>query len=429
MKEPKLKLCHLSTHGWFDPVPQLGKTDTGGQVVYVLETAKALASAGIDIDIYTRWFDKSRARIEHLPDYPSVRVIRIPAGKWEFVRKEDIYPLLPELTRNMIEFIKQQNLNYELFHGHYVDGGIVAFEVARKLKKPCFFTPHSLGAWKKETMGGEPAEMDKVYNFTHRINEEERLLKSATAVTLTTHLQVEKIRQLYSNFPSNYRVIPPGVDTERFRPIKEDGSERKKLVTPERYIFCLSRIDANKGHDYLLNAFSLIVKKTKDIHLVIGGGSPRPVGVEIEVTKMIKELIKQHKMERNVHLTGYIPDELLPLYYRCADVFVLPSRFEPFGMTVLEAMSCGATVVASSLGGIKEIIEDGVNGILVDPSNTTELSEAIANLLQDRQKAKTIGQKARKFAVEEYSWTAIGKKFIKFYSEFIDTFNKYNLVS
>ena len=120
------KICMLSIHGYFDPVPELGKIDTGGQVLYVLNIARSLAKDGINVDIYTRWFDPDKKQIETFPDTPNIRIIRIPAGGWEFIPKEKIYDVLPELAKNMIGFINDNSLNYDLFHGHYVDGGIVA---------------------------------------------------------------------------------------------------------------------------------------------------------------------------------------------------------------------------------------------------------------------------------------------------------------
>jgi glycosyltransferase involved in cell wall biosynthesis len=141
-KEEFTNICMLSTHGYFDPVPQLGRTDTGGQVVYVLELAKAISRTGINVDIYTRWFDKSQKQIDPVPDHPGVRIIRISAGSWEFIPKEKIYDVLPELTDNMEKFIRDNNIDYDLFHGHYVDAGIVTIDIAKRFTKPAFFTAH-----------------------------------------------------------------------------------------------------------------------------------------------------------------------------------------------------------------------------------------------------------------------------------------------
>ncbi len=133
-------ICMLSTHGYFDPKPQLGRTDTGGQVVYVLELAKSLANRGIKVDIYTRWCEPEKPQIDPVPGHPDVRVIRVPCGKCEFVPKERIYEFLPELARRMTEFIEANGLKYDLYHGHYVDAGIVTLDVAKAFDKPAFFT-------------------------------------------------------------------------------------------------------------------------------------------------------------------------------------------------------------------------------------------------------------------------------------------------
>ena len=149
------RIAMLSTHGYFDPVPVLGRTDTGGQVVYVLELAKAIAQLGIKVDIFTRWFDQSQKQIDPVPGHEDVRVIRINSGPWEFIPKERIYDVLDELSANMMKFIQENNLEYDLYHGHYVDAGMVTVKVANSLMKPSFFTAHSLGAWKQDQMGGE----------------------------------------------------------------------------------------------------------------------------------------------------------------------------------------------------------------------------------------------------------------------------------
>ncbi len=411
-------ICMLSTHGYFDPVPQLGRTDTGGQVVYVLELAKALSKIGISVDIYTRWFDKSANQIETVSGYPNVRVIRIPAGSWEFIPKEEIYDVLPELASNMIDFIRQKSLNYDLFHGHYVDAGIVTLEVASAFGKPSFFTPHSLGAWKKEQMQGDPVKMENKYKFKHRLAEELRIFKSITAQSVTTPLQEEKLEELYNFTSDNIVVISPGVDVHTFNIPK---TERNKLEQelPDRYIFCLSRIDTNKGHDFLLNAFNIVQNRVPDIQLIIGGGSPTPQARELEVLSMIKGIIDQSGLEERTQVIGYVPDDKIVSLYQYSELFVLPSIFEPFGMTALEAMACGRPVVASKLGGIRNVIESGKNGLLVDPSNSEEFAEAIIKILSDKNLAEKLGQEGFDTIQKLYSWEAIASRHIDFYGKYI----------
>lgn len=420
MRKSNIKnVCMLSTHGYFDPVPQLGITDTGGQVVYVLQLAKALSAHNIKVDIITRWFDRSREQIDPVADYPDVRVIRIPAGPWEFIPKEEIYAVLPQLIENMIEFINQEKLNYDLFHGHYVDAGIVTIEAAKTLDKPAFFTAHSLGAWKREQMEGDPEELERKFKFKHRISEEIRIFKSVKAQAVTSEVQRQKLEQLYNFTADNIVVIPPGVDVRRFHP-PEPRVKMTKTDLPDRYIFCLSRIDSNKGHDLLLNAFDIVRKDHPDVHLVIGGGSPKPEQRELDVLKTITKIINEKGIDERVRVIGYVPDDLLVALYQQAELFVLPSIFEPFGMTAQEAMACGTPVVASKLGGIRSVISSGENGMLIDPSDADEFADAISMLLKDRHLAERLGNEAHKTIREYYSWEAIAERYLAFYEKFMN---------
>jgi len=418
MSDEIRNICMVSTHGYFDPVPQLGQTDTGGQVVYVLELARALARQGVKVDIYTRWFDRSRRQVDPVPNCPDARVVRIPAGPWQFIAKEHIYGVLPELAGNMTAFIRDNGLDYDLFHGHYVDAGIVTLDVAHALERPAFFTAHSLGAWKREQMGGDSAEMEEKYNFRHRISEEMRIFRSVVAQTVTTAIQKEKLAELYGFTADNVRVIPPGVNVDTFRPLSP-GESRVETGLPRPYIFCLSRIDSNKGHDLLLRAFDIVRRSVPDIHLVIGGGSLHPEQREQDVLNSMKAIITEKNMADRAHLTGYVPDELLVPYYQQAEFFVLPSLFEPFGMTVQEAMACGKAVVASRLGGIREVIVSGENGFLVDPSDAEEFAQAMVRLVQDTGLRDKIGERGRETIRESYSWDAISHRHLEFYREYL----------
>lgn len=411
-------IAMLSTHGYFDPIPQLGRTDTGGQVTYVLELAKALTTLGNKVDIYTRWFDQSKEQIDPVLDCPDVRVIRIPAGSWEFLPKEFIYDVLPELADNMVKFIQENNLDYDLYHGHYVDAGIVTLDVAKALGKPAFFTAHSLGAWKRDQMGGDPEQMERQFKFKHRVAEEIRIFKEVNAQTLTTQLQLEKLNELYDYYADNIVIIEPGTDIHTYHPLSP-GEKDVEITLPEKYVFCISRIDSNKGHDMLLNAFDIVRKEVEDVDLVIGGGSPNPKERELSLKAGMKKIVDECGMQDRVHIIGYVPDELMAPYYRQSRMFALPSLFEPFGMTTTEAMACGTPVVASKFGGIKTVINTGENGVLIDPTNTEEFATAIIDLLKDREKAERIG-KAGAHTVKDYlSWEAIARRHLEFYDKFM----------
>jgi len=278
------------------------------------------------------------------------------------------------------------------------------------LKKP-------LLTWKQDQMGGDPDEMEKRFNFKHRNSEEMRLFRAVNGLSLTTQVQYEKLNELYSYDADNIEIIAPGVDIYRYNfPTESDLKIDTK--TPEKYIFCLSRIDTNKGHDLLLNAFALAKDKIKDVDLVIGGGSPNPKSRELGVFAKMDEIIAANNMEDRVEKIGYVADEMMGPLYQQSQLFVLPSLFEPFGMTTQEAMACGKAVVASKFGGIRNVITHGKDGMLVDSANPQEFANALIELLSDDEKRNKMGLAARKLIEEEFSWKAIAEKFLDFYDKY-----------
>ena len=425
LKNQKIKnICMLSTHGYFDPVPELGKTDTGGQVLYVLQLAQAITRFGINVDIYTRWFDAAKPQIEPIPDCSKARVIRIPAGKWEFIPKESIYRVLDELAENMIKFIKEQKLEYDLFHAHYVDAGIVTLKVAKALSKPSFFTAHSLGAWKKQRVSGDPKEMDKIFNFTHRIAQELRIFQSINGQTITSKEEEKKLKELYHFQPANLEFTPPGVDVNKFRALKKNEKEENtEIILPNKYIFVVSRISKAKAHDLLLPAFKQILKEFPDIHLIIAGGTLNPDQEEIDVLSNIKSFVKQNQIEKNVHLIGGIAHDNLPPYFRKAELFILPARYEPFGMTALEAMACKIPVVISKFSGIQENLIHGQDCLIINPYETQNYAKSISMLLRDRKMRQNLAKNGYLTVREKFSWEAIAKRFINFYTKIIHKTN------
>ncbi len=411
---PTIKnICMLSVHGYFDPEPILGATDTGGQVTYVLELSKHLAELGAKVDIYTRRFE---GRLETEPVNNDVRVVRIPCGPDQFIRKEDLFPHLDEYVDNMLAYMHANKLHYDVIHSHYWDAGYVSMKLAEKLGTHFFYTAHSLGAWKKEQMGGDPEKMEKLFNFSQRIHWENIIYRKARAQTVTTLDGKNNYKRLYDFQSPDLIIIPPGVDTKRFRPL-QPGETEAPLDVPADYIFALSRIDSNKGLDFLIKAYALIKDKS-DAMLLIGGGSKNPKQHEIDVKGALLQIVDELGLKDRAVFTGYIPDEQLETYYRKAKVFVLPSKYEPFGMTTLEAMSCGTPVVATRFGGIKDDLHDQVDSLLVDPSNPVELSAAILKVLTDETLAAELSKNGQKTILERFSWESIAARTLSFYERY-----------
>jgi mannosylfructose-phosphate synthase len=409
-------IAQFSVHGYFDPEPILGRTDTGGQVTYVLELSKYLAEINdIKVDIYTRQFE---GRDTIAPVNDRVRVVRLPCGPDRFIRKEDMFPYWDEFIDNTQNFFQENGLKYEVLHGHYWDAGYVCMNLAERLGQPFFYTAHSLGAWKREQMGGDPEEMEKLFKFEERIHWENIVFRAAVAHTVTTVDGKETYKRLYDFETPDMDVIPPGVDIHRYRPL-EPGEAERDLETPQKYIFALSRIDSNKGHAELIRTFSRVVKEVPDAYLVIGGGSKEPKQLEIDVKNGLLKIVDELGISDNVIFTGYIHDDDLATYYRKASVFVLPSKYEPFGMTTLEAMSCGTPVVATRFGGIRKNLRNEFDALMVDPTDEVEFAGAITRLLTDEALSKKLVQNGLETIRSRFSWEAIAATTLKFYERYV----------
>jgi mannosylfructose-phosphate synthase len=222
-------------------------------------------------------------------------------------------------------------------------------------------------------------------------------------------------KRLYGFESDRLVVIPPGVDVRRFRP--DPPETAPDIETPGSYVFALSRIDSNKGLDFLIKAFER-VRARSDAQLVIGGGSKDPKAHEIKVKRDLALLVESLGLGDRVTFTGYIPDEHLDTYYRNARVFVLPSKYEPFGMTVLEAMACGTPVVATGHGGLRHVLTNGKDGLLVDPSNPDELSTAILEVLSNAPLARRLRQAGIDLVADRFSWRSIAQRTLSFYETY-----------
>lgn len=415
-RKPIKRICMLTVHGFVDPKPVLGKTDTGGQVTYVLELSKALAKKGIKVDIYTRRFQHKKS-IEHINK--DVRIIRIPCGGKKFIPKEELFPYLDIFVNNMDRFIKKNKLKYEVFHSHYWDAGYVAMKLTERLGYSFVHTFHSLGAWKKENMGGNALEMEKMFHFKQRIKWEKVIYKKMKALVMTSTDMISRSRRFYDYKRKNYIVLPAGVNTAFFRPLKKSEKERR-IDVPHNYVFWVGRFDTNKGLDYLLRAFSTIVTKNKDLFLVIGGGSKKPKAREKKLKEDLQNIVNNTFIKNRVFFAGYIKDELLPPYYRKAKFFVLPSKFEPFGMTAAEAMACGTAVIASNRSGIRKFLKNKKNCLIVNPSNQKDLGWALQVLNKNYHFRDTIAKAGMKLARDKFSWLKIADQSLKFYYELLE---------
>ena len=403
----------VSTHGYVASDPPLGKADTGGQVVYVLELAKKLAQLGFEVDIWTRRFE-DQPEIDVVNE--RVRVIRAACGGPNFIDKEYLVRHLPEWAERVLRFIKKEGIQYQFLNSHYWDAGYATQRLAEVLDVPHVHTPHSLGMWKRQLMEKDAPEdaenFEKKYNFTQRIHEETLLFRSCEQVIATTPDQVDMIVKDYGAPAEQVAMIPPGYDDNRFFPVSiaSRNALRSRLGFQGRVVLALGRLARNKGYDLLIDAFSLVAARIPDValHLAVGGAS-----LNTEEQRILDELKAQALrlgLEDRVKFSGFVADNDLADHYRAADVFVLSSRYEPFGMTAIEAMACGTPTVITTHGGLFRAVTFGRHALYADSLDKEDLGISIVKILRHPRLSSRLGRMGAHKARSLFTWTGIAQQ-------------------
>lgn len=411
----KRRIALISTHGYVSAEPPLGAPDTGGQVVFVLELAKKLGLFGYSVDIWTRQFER-QPRMERVDG--NVRILRAPCGGKEFLPKEYLYRNIPEWVENARRRIKKSRLSYDFINSHYWDAGMAGELLAAELDIPHIHTPHSIGSWKKQQMEAdfpEDAEsFDETYNFSARIHHERILYHNCDMVIATTHIQLDKLKTDYGLSSDDIRVIPPGYDDNRFFPVGEATRDviREQLGFEDQTIVAISRLAHNKGVDLLVDAFALLHSKMPNVRLLLAIGHEARSPGEQELLDILERKRKDYGLEDHIKFTGYIADEDLVDYYRAADIFALPSRYEPFGMTAVEAMACGTPTVITIHGGLFRVLEYGIHTLFADPFDREDLAVTMTKILKYPSLRKRLSQSGAQFARSRFTWTGIAQQLL-----------------
>ena len=411
----KKRVAMISTHGYVAAEPPLGAPDTGGQVVYVLELAKVLSRLGYPVDIYTRQFE-SQPQKETVDQ--GVEIIRIPCGSDDFIPKEYMVDYIDEWSKNAFEYIISNDLEYIFINSHYWDAGCAGMILSEKMSIPHLFTPHSLGSWKKEQMikdyPNDAESFEQQYNFDTRIKEEKRIFKSADSVIATTPIQKRLINDDYGLELDEIAMIPPGYDDNKFYPMADASKSmlKEKFNLGDNTILALSRLAFNKGLDLLVESFGYLIKNYTEAELVLAIGHDERDELEEEIFQNITEIARSYGVNDRIRLVGFIHDDDLSDVYRAADLFVLSSRYEPFGMTAVEAMACGTPTLVTSHGGLCETLEDGTHALVTDPFKPEMMASDMAAVLNHAGIGYNLSAQGSTFVREQFSWTEIGSKLL-----------------
>ena len=394
------RILFISEHG--DPLETLGGKQAGGQNNYVKELALALGRRGIAVDVVTHWCNPDAPKIEKFGSIS--RVFRFAAGHKGYVPKDKIYDLLPafyEEIKNSISIEK-----YDVVHSHYWMSGLLGLALKEEFGIPLVHTSHSLGIAKKQATGIENPV---------RLEAEKKVLTSADKVIATTETE-KQIIQDFAGHDTNIEVISIGVAKE-FEP-----QFKKKSVTEPLLVYA-GRLEKTKGISTLLDAFKKMKKENPelDAKLVLAGGDKEEIDFEtgLPVNPKLRDQVKG--IEEYIEFIGPQTQQGLSRLFSKATSVIVPSYYESFGMVAAEAQACGTPVIASGVGGLKDVVSHGKTGLQVKPKDPSSLATAMKTILKDNLLAKRLGREAGERAKRVFNWSSIAKEIDKTYEEMVYT--------
>jgi D-inositol-3-phosphate glycosyltransferase len=386
------------------PLDMPGRTkDAGGMNVYIQQLARELGQSHIRVDIFTRRTDPSTPSIVHLS--PRVRVISIDAGPVQFIHKDELYPYLPAFARRVDDFRLSEGNHYDVLHSHYWLSGVVAMELAQRWHVPHITMFHTLAHLKQLANPGaqEPPL---------RLEMERRLIKQVDRIIAATTEERAQIIRHCGATPGQVQVIPCGVDLQLFEPLdRQQAREQLGWKQDSPALLFAGRLDPFKGPDLLLRAASMMREKAQ---VVIVGGKEK----DDDEVEQLRQLAADLHITRRVHFLGARPQQEMPLLYSAADVTVIPSCHESFGLAAVESLACSTPVVATRAGGLTTIIRNGETGYLV-PRSPGFFAERLDALLRQPELLGKMRQAARPSTLQ-YSWKRVAEMVRETYESVIE---------
>jgi D-inositol-3-phosphate glycosyltransferase len=385
--------------------------------VYVRELTRYLGRQGVHVDVFTRSQDEHVPHVLHDLGFGN-RVVHVPAGPEIPLPKQEMAEYLPQFVAGIQEFVESKGLSYDLIHSHYWLSGIAAQDLKQVWDVPVVHMFHTLGLM-KQRVARLPSEAEGDY----RLKGEQAVLQFADRIVAATPAELAQLQWLYQADIRKIVVIPPGVDISRFYPIPMD--EAKEFIgVPicDRMLFYVGRIEPLKGIDTLIQAIALMHRQNVCVCLAVIGGdpdnSPETQNVEMERLKAMRQ---EAGLTDLVAFLGKRDQDTLPYYYSAAEAVVVPSHYESFGMVALEAMACGTPVVASQVGGLAFLVQDGITGFTVPVDDPQALADRLTTLINDPALRHKLGRQATAMA-QEYAWEEIASRINRLYEDVLTTY-------
>ena len=404
-----LHLAVLSMHT--SPLAPLGGRETGGMNVYILETTKKLTELGVTVDIFLRRDDSTSPEVEFINE--RARLIRIPAGPLSRVEKEEMSLFASDFAKGIEAWANRNQKHYEVIHSHYWLSALAGIELARNWQTPHVAMFHTLGKIKllHGISSGESPD---------RLQKEKEVIARLDKIVVASDHERQLLGEIYSVPPKKVVTIPPGVDLERFIPGDACDARDKLELTQTSLIFLAGgRMEPLKALDNLIDALA-VLPESIDYQLLLFGGNDHPAS--IKERERLVAVSKAANIQGRIKFLGPLDHDILPEYYRAANVVVVPSLYESFGMVALEAMASGRPVIASEVGGLAGMFSSSSTessdqaGVLVPPDDVEQLSIAIATLIEDVDQMREMGNAARIQALG-FSWSERSQLLSELYRE------------
>jgi D-inositol-3-phosphate glycosyltransferase len=389
----------LSIHS--SPLGRLGTQDTGGMSIYVRELARDLGLRNHRVDIFTRGNDINGRKFRSIDLYPNVRLIYLQNQAADHLPKDELLFHLDLYTDAMGAFCAEQGIRYDILHSNYWLSGIMGQKFQRRWQRPHVITFHTIGALKDETRSAAPEP-------TVRIESEKDLAISCQRLLAPTERERDHLKQFCGAQPTKIGIVPGGVDFDLFRVIDRLEARRAvNLPLHDSLVLFVGRFDPMKGLDRLIEALEHLRIKLNLKVVVVGGD-----GQQSPAQQRIRKTAERLQVEDFIIWTGAVEHTRMPFLYNAADVVVIPSRYESFGLVALEAMACGTPVVATPVGVMDRIIRKGQNGFILDGFSASEIAQGINLALTTFKKRRVDVVRA---SIERYGWSSAASALVKEY--------------
>lgn len=392
-------LAVLSLHT--SPLAQPGSGDSGGMNVYVRELVGALAQAGVEAEVYTR--RTSEDQPEFVDVEPGFRVVHVDAGPLDLA-KEDLPDVLDEFGDGVARHLRRAG-GPDAIHANYWLSGVVGHRLKHELSLPLVSTFHTLARVKAETGDEEPER---------RVRAETEVIACSDAILANCAAEVTQLVELYGADPTRVEIVPPGVDHAFFSPGDRRGARKALGLGDQPVLLFAGRIQPLKGLTIAIAALAELSDTHPDaMLLVVGGASGVDGRAEMDAARSLVDALG---LGDRVRFVPPQPHHLLSTYYRAADVCIVPSRSESFGLVALEAAACGTPVVAAAVGGLLTLVDDGVTGLLIDERDPREYASAIGTILDTPSIAESMSIAAAADA-GHYTWSTTAARLRRLYAD------------